>query len=149
MGEEFSAHREALVEIGRHATARALEVAQAAGLDAKVELVVAKPAEALISVADACDATVIVVGTSGESPIKSAMLGSTPHKLLQLSTRPVLCVPAAAERSAQAMSAGLPTSSSVLRSVGGAGRAQLGVRVVDRQLARQAGQATVELRSPR
>ena len=95
MGEEFSAHREALVEIGRHATARALEVAQAAGLDAKVELVVAKPAEALISVADACNATVIVVGTSGESPIRSAMLGSTPHKLLQLSTRPVLCVPAA------------------------------------------------------
>ena len=95
MGEEFSAHKEALVELGRHATARALEVAQAAGLDAKVELVVAKPAEALISVADACDATVIVVGTSGESPIKSAMLGSTPHKLLQLSTRPVLCVPAA------------------------------------------------------
>jgi hypothetical protein len=37
---------------------------------------------------------VIVVGTSGESPIRSAMLGSTPHKLLQLSTRPVLCVPA-------------------------------------------------------
>ncbi len=95
MGEEFSAHKEALVELGRHATARALEVAQAAGLDAKVELVVAKPAEALISVADACNATVIVVGTSGESPIKSAMLGSTPHKLLQLSTRPVLCVPAA------------------------------------------------------
>ncbi len=95
MGEEFAAHKEALVELGRHATARALEVAQAAGLDAKVELVVAKPAEALLSVADACDATVIVVGTSGESPIKSAMLGSTPHKLLQLSTRPVLCVPAA------------------------------------------------------
>ena len=95
MGEEFSAHKEALVELGRHATARALEVAQAAGLDAKVELVVAKPAEALISVAEECDATVIVVGTSGESPIRSAMLGSTPHKLLQLSTRPVLCVPAA------------------------------------------------------
>ena len=40
------------------------------------------------------DATVIVVGTAGESPLKGAMLGSTPHKLLQLSARPVLCVPA-------------------------------------------------------
>ena len=58
-----------------------------------VELVSAKPAEALVRVAEECDAMVIVVGTSGESPIKSAMLGSTPHKLLQLSTRPVLCVP--------------------------------------------------------
>ena len=59
-----------------------------------VEVVVAKPAEALLQVAEECDATVIVVGTSGESPIKGAILGSTPHKLLQLSTRPVLCVPA-------------------------------------------------------
>jgi nucleotide-binding universal stress UspA family protein len=46
-------------------------------------------------VADAHDATVIVVGTAGESPLKGAMLGSTPHKLLHLSSRPVLCVPVA------------------------------------------------------
>jgi nucleotide-binding universal stress UspA family protein len=38
---------------------------------------------------------VIVVGTAGESPLKGAMLGSTPHKLLHLSSRPVLCVPVA------------------------------------------------------
>ena len=94
MGEEFKAHRDALTEMGRRATSHALEVAQAAGVDAEVEVVEAKPAEALLRVADACDATVIVVGTSGESPIKGALLGSTPHKLLQLSTRPVLCVPA-------------------------------------------------------
>jgi nucleotide-binding universal stress UspA family protein len=93
MGEEFKAHRDALTEIGRHATARALERAQQAGVDAQVDVVSAKPAEALLRVAEEYDATVIVVGTSGESPIKGAMLGSTPHKLLQLSTRPVLCVP--------------------------------------------------------
>ena len=52
-----------------------------------------KPAEALVRVADAYDATVIVVGTSGTSQIRGAILGSTPHKLLHLSTRPVLCVP--------------------------------------------------------
>jgi nucleotide-binding universal stress UspA family protein len=34
-----------------------------------------------------------VVGTYGESPLRSAILGSTPHKLLHASTRPVLCVP--------------------------------------------------------
>jgi len=94
LGEEFKAHRDALTEMGQHATSHALARAQQEGVDATVDVVSAKPAMALLRVADECDATVIVVGTSGESPIKGAMLGSTPHKLLQLSTRPVLCVPA-------------------------------------------------------
>ena len=93
LGEEFRSHQEALTEIGRRATAHALSDATAAGVTASVELVHAKPADALLQVADAHDATVIVVGTSGESPIRGAMLGSTPHKLLHLSARPVLCVP--------------------------------------------------------
>ena len=37
----------------------------------------------------------IVVGTYGESPLKGAILGSTPHKLLHLSEVPVVVVPAA------------------------------------------------------
>ncbi len=93
MGEEFKSHLDALREMGRTATAHALERAQAAGVRARVELVDAKPAEALIQVGDAVDATVIVVGTAGESPFRGAMLGSTPHKLLHLANRPVLCVP--------------------------------------------------------
>ena len=93
LGEEATAHRDALREIGRHALSHAVQQAQTAGVDTQVELVDAKPAQALIQVADAHDATVIVVGTSGESPLRGAMLGSTPHKLLHLSTRPVLCVP--------------------------------------------------------
>ena len=36
----------------------------------------------------------IVVGTYGEHPLRGAILGSTPHKLLHLSSRPVLAVPA-------------------------------------------------------
>jgi nucleotide-binding universal stress UspA family protein len=93
MGEEWQSHRDALLEMGRAATAHALEKAEVAGVLARVELVDAKPAEALIQVADEVDATMIVVGTEGESPIRGAMLGSTPHKLLHLSDRPVLCVP--------------------------------------------------------
>jgi nucleotide-binding universal stress UspA family protein len=95
MGEEFRSHRDALMELGRTATGHALERAEAAGVAARVELVEAKPAEALVQVGDAVDATVIVVGTAGESPLKGAMLGSTPHKLLHLANRPVLCVPVA------------------------------------------------------
>ena len=95
MGEEAGAHRAALREIGRTALSHAAERVQGLGVDTQVELVDAKPAQALIQVADAHDATVIVVGTSGESPLKGAILGSTPHKLLHLSARPVLCVPIA------------------------------------------------------
>ena len=93
VGEEHKAHRDALMEIGQHALDRAVERAREQGVTAEVRLVDAKPAQALLEVADEQDATVIVVGTTGESPLRSAMLGSTPHKLLHLSSRPVLCVP--------------------------------------------------------
>lgn len=93
VGEEFSSHHAALEEIGRSAAGHALEQAEAAGIETVVELVSAKPVDALIEVADKHDATVIVVGTWGESPMRGAILGSTPHKLLHISHRPVLCVP--------------------------------------------------------
>ncbi len=92
-GEEFRAHLDALHEMGRSALAHAVELAAASGVVTQVELVDASPAEALLEVSDRHDATVIVVGTTGESPLKGALLGSTPHKLLHLSDRPVLCVP--------------------------------------------------------
>ena len=94
-GHELRAHHDALMEIGRNALSHAVERAHAAGVDTQIQLVDAKPAQALTQVADEHDATVIVVGTTGESPLKGAMLGSTPHKLLHLSNRPVLCVPVA------------------------------------------------------
>ena len=53
--------------------------------------------DALISLAEEHDARAIVVGTHGESPIRGAILGSTPHKLLHLSERPVLVVPVRGE----------------------------------------------------
>jgi len=97
-GEEFRSHMAALTEIGRTAIEHAVSEASAAGVRTVVELIEAKPAQALLEAADKHDAQVIVVGTLGESPLRGAMLGSTPHKLLQLSTRPVLCVPAVHER---------------------------------------------------
>ena len=53
-----------------------------------------RPTNALLSLAEKHDARAIVVGTYSESPIKGALLGSVPHKLLHLSERPVLIVPA-------------------------------------------------------
>lgn len=93
LGEEYRSHRAAVEAAGRSALADAVQAADEAGVPTSVELVDAKPFEALLRVADSYDARVIVVGSWGESPLKGAVLGSTPHKLLHLSTRPVLCVP--------------------------------------------------------
>ena len=77
------------------ATKRLTEATALAADDADVEAVIVEkaPAAGLVALADERDARVIVVGTRGESPIRGALLGSTPHKLLQLSNRPVLVVP--------------------------------------------------------
>ncbi|WP_413319112.1 universal stress protein [Agrococcus sp. 1P02AA] len=96
LGEEQRSHADALAQLGRAALGRGLEAARAAGVDAVVAEVPAKPVDALLEQAEARDATVIVVGTWGESPIRGAILGATPHKLLHLSRWPVLCVPAPA-----------------------------------------------------
>ncbi|ROR64704.1 universal stress protein [Agrococcus jenensis] len=93
VGEERRTHEAMLQQWGREAVGHALDAAAAAGVDAVTELVSARPVDALLEQAERHDARLIVVGTWGESPIRGAILGSTPHKLLHLSRRPVLCVP--------------------------------------------------------
>ncbi|MGY1607132.1 universal stress protein [Geodermatophilus sp. SYSU D00700] len=94
LGEEFQAHQRALTEMGRTAVAHAVEEAQAAGVETVIEVLSQKPAQALVDAARRHDGRVVVVGTRGESPLRGAFLGSVSHKLLHLSDRPVLCVPA-------------------------------------------------------
>ncbi|MCO1657151.1 universal stress protein [Pseudonocardia humida] len=93
VGEEARQARAALDESADRVTAPAVAAAEAAGVPVVVEVVDDKPAQALVAAADRHDAAVIVVGTWNESPMRGALLGSVAHKLLQLSTRPVLCVP--------------------------------------------------------
>jgi nucleotide-binding universal stress UspA family protein len=97
LGEEFESHVEALEEAGRRAAAHAVARAEAAGVETEVAVVRAKPAEALAAVAEERDALMIVVGSYGESPLRGALLGSTPHRLLHIAARPVLVVPAHGE----------------------------------------------------
>lgn len=92
-GEEHTAHREEVRKFGVSVTAPALERAERAGVEATLGLVPERPVEALLALAEEHDARAIVVGTYGESPIRGAILGSTPHKLLAASERPVLVVP--------------------------------------------------------
>ncbi|MFD7078715.1 universal stress protein [Streptomyces sp. NPDC059918] len=94
-GEEYRAHRGAVRQAGRSALSRAVEAADEAGVPSTVEVVDEKPAQALLDAAERHHARVIIVGTWGDSPIRGALLGSTPHKLLHLSPVPVLCVPTA------------------------------------------------------
>ena len=91
--EGASEHREVVRRFGERVTAEALERAAALGIDAEIELIPDRPVAALLAAAERHDARAIVVGSYGESPLKGAILGSTPHKLLHLSERPVLVVP--------------------------------------------------------
>jgi nucleotide-binding universal stress UspA family protein len=94
LGEESRAHRDALREEAERLTADALERAQGTDVEVEVALVEDRPSSALVGLADDNDARMIVVGSHGERPLKGAILGSTPHKLLHLAERPVLVVPA-------------------------------------------------------
>jgi len=95
VGEEWRANLAAVEDATRALTQEALDEAARAGVNAEVELVAERPAAALVDVADRRDARFIVVGSWGESALRGAILGSTPHKLLHLSHRPVLVVPPA------------------------------------------------------
>ncbi|MBT2407801.1 MULTISPECIES: universal stress protein [unclassified Streptomyces] len=92
-GEEYRAHREAVREAGRSALARAVAAADEAGVPSTAEVVDEKPAQALLDAAERHGARVIIVGSWGDHPVRGALLGPTPHKLLNLSRIPVLCVP--------------------------------------------------------
>jgi len=92
---ELHDYHAALKELATKRLTEAVALAGEAGTDAEIEAVIVEqaPAPGLVELADERDARVIIVGTRGESPIRGALLGSTPHKLLQLSDRPVLVVP--------------------------------------------------------
>ncbi len=94
VGDEGKAHRDALRDNGEKAAKHAVELVRDKGVETRVELVEQRPVDALLALAAQHEARFIVVGTYGESPLKGAILGSTPHKLLHLSETPVVVVPA-------------------------------------------------------
>ncbi len=89
---EIQDHRAALEELGTEVGNTAVEQAQEAGADVELRLVDRGAVDALLALADEVDARMIVVGSYGDSPLKGAILGSTPHKLVHLSKRPLLVV---------------------------------------------------------
>jgi nucleotide-binding universal stress UspA family protein len=93
-GGEIAEHEEAIEEFGATAMAEAKRLVEADGVEAEYELVPKRAVEAVLAVAGERDARMIVIGGGGEAPLKGAILGATPYKLLHQADRPVLVVPA-------------------------------------------------------
>jgi nucleotide-binding universal stress UspA family protein len=82
------------------------ELARNSGLEAQARICVrdGSIAETILAQADQLDAEAIVLGTRGLTGLKSLLLGSVSHAVLQRADRPVVVVPSpeiAAERARQ------------------------------------------------
>jgi nucleotide-binding universal stress UspA family protein len=71
---------------------RGLGIAQAAGFRATGRIAHGKPWRAICDAADELDASVIVVGARGRSPVQSALLGGVSSAVTTHAHRPVLVV---------------------------------------------------------
>jgi nucleotide-binding universal stress UspA family protein len=82
-----------LHERGDTLNSEAAALAAQQGVETETVVERGDKADALARVAADRNATMIVVGSRGESPLKGFLLGSVSHKLLHLSETPVLVVP--------------------------------------------------------
>ena len=80
------------------------DLAKEAGLDAEVRAVVAETsvADAILTAAAAAEASAVVCGSRGYTGVKSLMLGSVSHHVLQHADLPVVVVPSPAVARARA-----------------------------------------------
>jgi nucleotide-binding universal stress UspA family protein len=86
---------ERITAIGEEAITqiRAELLASHPSLDVQVEIVAQRPADALISVAEARSAEMIAVGHGGQGPLRAALLGSVTYEMVHRCVLPVLVVP--------------------------------------------------------
>jgi len=93
-GGEIVEHEDAIEELGKKVTREAEARAKESGVPTEIALVAKKASHALADIAEERGARMIVVGSYGDPPLKGAILGSTPYRLLHVSSVPVLVVPA-------------------------------------------------------
>ena len=86
--------RRANEQTGTRAVGRAVSNLEAAGIAVTSRIVEAKPADAILQVANEVGGSMVVVGTVGENPISGALLGSVVLRLVQRSNVPLLVIPA-------------------------------------------------------
>jgi nucleotide-binding universal stress UspA family protein len=92
LGGEAADLDAAIAERGRGVLAEASARTGDPGVPVSTEHREQAPADGLIAAADEHDARMIVVGSTGEGPLRGILVGSTPYKLLHLSSKPVLVV---------------------------------------------------------
>lgn len=92
-GGDMKDYHDALVRVGEHELERARADLEAADVRVETRLVSDRAADAILAVAEEVDASLVVVGTVGESPLTGAILGSAVLKLVQRCRRPLLVVP--------------------------------------------------------
>jgi nucleotide-binding universal stress UspA family protein len=93
MGGEVQDLGREIHEQGERLSAEAAATAGLAGVEVDTLIEHGDQAEALARVGSERGASMIVVGTRGESQLKGMVLGSVSHKLLHLADVPVLVVP--------------------------------------------------------
>jgi nucleotide-binding universal stress UspA family protein len=91
-GGEVADAATAVHEHGQAVLEAALERARAAGVSARAEIVHGRPHEALAELAEAEGAQLIAVGSYGERPLRALIVGSTPPRLMHVTSVPVLVV---------------------------------------------------------
>lgn len=96
LGGEVKDYDLALREHGRALLEEATSALRDAGISVEWELLELPSADGLVDAAERHDARMIVVGSYGERPLKAALVGSTPTRLLALAACPVHVVPVAA-----------------------------------------------------
>jgi nucleotide-binding universal stress UspA family protein len=96
IGGDVSDLGKAVRDIGDRVTAEAVDAVHAIDTSVAVtaEVVDLRPADAILGAGDEHDARAIVVGTTGQGPIKGALLGSVTYQVVHRATRPVVVVPA-------------------------------------------------------
>lgn len=92
LGGELRDLDAAVAERASAVLAEGAALVTAEGMQASTAFLRNDPAEGLIAAAEELDARYVIVGSYGERPLKSALVGSTPTRLLHLCERPVLVV---------------------------------------------------------
>jgi nucleotide-binding universal stress UspA family protein len=86
---------ESMTAIGEEATAQIQSELTALWptLTIETEILMQRPADALIAVAERREASTIAVGHGGQGPLRAALLGNVTYEIVHRSTIPVLVVP--------------------------------------------------------
>ncbi len=94
VGGELADLRHKVEEYGEEICAQALAAVTEIDPNVRAEavLVDARPADALVALADQREARMIVVGHGGRAPLLGALLGSVTYKVLHAASCPVLVV---------------------------------------------------------